>query len=77
MGPWSDPKSEFSRTKSPDRDPRESQKCLLGTVSSSILKTTKVQIKIILFLPIYDQEESINILLCLEYLDNIYDVLCV
>ena len=30
VGFWSDPKSEFSRTESPDPDPRESQICLLG-----------------------------------------------
>ncbi len=33
MGPWSDPKSEFSGTEGPDPDPRESQKCLLGWLS--------------------------------------------
>ena len=34
VGPWSDPKSEFSGTESPDPDPRESQKCLLGKGSA-------------------------------------------
>ncbi len=32
MGPLSDPKSEFSGTESPDPDPWESQKCLLGFI---------------------------------------------
>ncbi len=35
VGPRSDPKSEFSGTKSPDPDPRESQKCLLGCYDKS------------------------------------------
>ncbi len=33
VGPWSDPKSEFSGTESPDPDPQESQKCLLGLLN--------------------------------------------
>ncbi len=37
MGPWSDPKSEFSGTESPDPDPRESQKCLLGSEMANSL----------------------------------------
>ena len=32
---WSDPKFEFSGTKSPDPDPRESQICLLGISDSN------------------------------------------
>ncbi len=32
IGLWSDPKSEFSGTESPDPDPLESQKCLLGAI---------------------------------------------
>ena len=35
IGLWSDPKSEFSGTKSPDPDPRESQICLLGASTAS------------------------------------------
>ncbi len=34
IGLWSDPKSEFSGTKSPDPDPLESQICLLGMASN-------------------------------------------
>ena len=32
VGFWSNPKSEFSGTESPDPDPRESQICLLGSL---------------------------------------------
>ncbi len=53
MGPWSDPKSEFSGIESPDPDPRESQKSLLGAViygtmhyhsTPSLLMVSKMEI---------------------------------
>ena len=37
VGLWSDSKSGFSETKSPDPDPWESQKCLLGWVNLGII----------------------------------------
>ncbi len=36
IGLWSHPKSEFSRTESPDPDPWESHTCLLGSCSKEL-----------------------------------------
>ncbi len=43
IGFWSDPKSEFSGTKSPDPDPQESQICILGYTYKLFLASYKFQ----------------------------------